>query len=576
MLYIGQDIIDIGSTKVGQKYVFGAVVPLDNPAWQGPWDCAEFASWCSYRAYGLIFGAGGAKKPASAEPYSGHWYADSKKFGHVISWQDALKIPGAALIRAPTPGKIGHVAFAIGDDERTLEARGAAFGVNIFGGAKSRSWTIGCLLPGVEYGSHLPTETAPTAEPDSNPPKGLLWLRRPNFKGPHVLALQKALLGKAIDPGPIDGEFGPMTAAAVLSFQVSHGLEVDGVVGPATAAALGLPFPITASAQDTDSFHKTNRLALSRSLTLPSPPADFDAIANISQSGKSFFATTASGERFIIGSVTRYTDDMTRAGLFQGKSAIKDSMRFGVYKGQDYTTAFGKWAHFIEPTLSAEGGARFATINTYDRAAFTFGAPQLAAHTPAQNFVVYFRQLLALPEADRHFPELSLRGNGSGDSTIHLKSDTGFIDLEEPVLVTRPNGKKEKQLARLMNYLNASPAAIDEAELSVSARLMNWLRLDPKAKELQIAVFIAQAKENLARAKTKVPGFDGSNWEVALWIMDILHQGRGTFAEMSTALASRRPVEELRRIGILKYKTRIETVSRSAKGLTDVLHGFTV
>ncbi|MGK9338534.1 peptidoglycan-binding protein [Sinorhizobium meliloti] len=577
MLYIGQDIIDVGSTKLGQKYVFGAVVPLDNPAWKGPWDCAEFASWCAYQAYGMIFGAGGAKKPARAEPFSGHWYADAKKFGHVIPWQDALKVPGAALIRAPTPGKIGHVAFAIGDDERTLEARGAAFGVNVFRGAKSRSWTIGCLLPGVDYGTRLPTGTAPMSKPNPNPPpKGFLWLRSPNFKGPDVLALQKALLGKGIDPGPIDGELGPMTAAAVLSFQVSQGLEVDGVIGPGTAAALGLPFPITASVQDTVSFREATRREISRPVALPSPPADFDAIATISQSGKSFFATTVSGERFIIGSVTRYTDDMTRTGLFQGKSAIKDSMRFGIYRGQDFTAAFGNWAHFIEPTLSAEGGARFATINTYDRAAFTFGAPQLAAHTPSQNFVVYFRQLLALPEADRHFPELSLRENGSGDTTIHLKSGTGFIDLEEPVHVTRPNGKKERQLARLMSYLNASPAAIDEAELSVSARLMNWLRLDPKAKELQIAVFIAQAKENLARAKTRVTGFDGASWEVALWIMDILHQGRGTFAEMSAALESPIPVEGLQRIGLRSYKTRIQTVSRSVNGLKDVLDGFTI
>lgn len=42
------------------------------------------------------------------------------------------------------------------------------------------------------------------------------------------------------DPGPVDGAFGPRTELAVLSFQESHGLRVDGIVGPQTLAALGL------------------------------------------------------------------------------------------------------------------------------------------------------------------------------------------------------------------------------------------------------------------------------------------------------------------------------------------------
>jgi len=57
-----------------------------------------------------------------------------------------------------------------------------------------------------------------------------------------VRCIQQALHDHGVDAGPVDGWFGPVTEAAVYTFQTGAGLTLDGQVGQETAAALGVQY----------------------------------------------------------------------------------------------------------------------------------------------------------------------------------------------------------------------------------------------------------------------------------------------------------------------------------------------
>jgi peptidoglycan hydrolase-like protein with peptidoglycan-binding domain len=64
---------------------------------------------------------------------------------------------------------------------------------------------------------------------------------RDGSKGVAVRGLQRILLSLGYDVEEIDGRFGPKTESGVKKFQEASGLDVDGVVGPLTWAALRSP-----------------------------------------------------------------------------------------------------------------------------------------------------------------------------------------------------------------------------------------------------------------------------------------------------------------------------------------------
>lgn len=59
--------------------------------------------------------------------------------------------------------------------------------------------------------------------------------------GDEVTKIQTKLSAWGYYTGAVDGLYGYMTYSAVKSFQIKNGLAVDGIAGPETLAALGLP-----------------------------------------------------------------------------------------------------------------------------------------------------------------------------------------------------------------------------------------------------------------------------------------------------------------------------------------------
>lgn len=72
-------------------------------------------------------------------------------------------------------------------------------------------------------------------------PQALYW----GSKGEDVKNVQWQLVKWKYLIGKVDGVYGPDTYRAVRRFQAKHGLNVDGVVGPGTASALGIPLNST-------------------------------------------------------------------------------------------------------------------------------------------------------------------------------------------------------------------------------------------------------------------------------------------------------------------------------------------
>ncbi len=248
-----------------------------------------------------------------------------------------------------------------------------------------------------------------------------------------------------------------------------------------------------------------------------------------------YYASVNGAPRFYVGSDVRYG---SRRGLMNSANPFGPR-----YSPEHFVDEAGHWAHYLHPTIQCESKGAFNCINTYDRARFTYGHMQFAAHTANSNFTLLFRELLGLPEAVAYFPDLTVR---SGH--IHRIGDNGQEPLED-------NDSTEP----LQLYLNPNSQQVEELAVVVAAKFLAWCATDQRFVRTLAEFAFRDQQEKLKRHARKLP-LDGLSDKLCMVVLDILHQGRGKYSTIKKALVKPDPFDALLNIGLDTYRERIATL----------------
>lgn len=157
-----------------------------------------------------------------------------KKTGPISS---IPKTPGLVVWRS------GHIGISL-DGEYAIEARGFNYGV-VKTRIRNRGWASWGMLPGslIDY---VEAGASPAPSMPDPPPAGGCPYEEPSKyqrkgsagAGTKWVQWMLSKCGYSVGRHGVDGAFGKDTLAAVTRFQRDHSLEVDGIVGPLTRAAL--------------------------------------------------------------------------------------------------------------------------------------------------------------------------------------------------------------------------------------------------------------------------------------------------------------------------------------------------
>lgn len=268
--------------------------------------------------------------------------------------------------------------------------------------------------------------------------------------------------------------------------------------------------------------------------------------------GRDYWASCGREAAFFIGRRLAYQG---RVGL--GTAAPGCPPPPILYSAPAYRARFGLWADLIAPTIACEGSS-FTALNSYDRAGFSFGIGQFAAHVPQGDFVHYVRTLLTLPKARLYFPTLTLCAG-----YVHAVQPTG-----DPVPLENATSTRALQA-----WLNPDPAEIGPAEAQAAARLIHWTLHDPAAQAAQVTQMVTSFRRAITRATRHLPGRALTGAEACV-IADLVHHGRAggnLWPRVAAALNEAEPLARLLALGGARWASRVdrlrtEIVTRSALG----------
>lgn len=232
-----------------------------------------------------------------------------------------------------------------------------------------------------------------------------------------------------------------------------------------------------------------------------------------------------------------------------------------VYRATDYLQEIDHWAVLLQVTGACESENRFNLVNTYDRAKFTFGFYQLAAHTPRDNLILLFHRLAALPAFKGYFPELEIRAG----RLVRKDSNGAFTDLEQEFVA--PNG--ETQILLFMNYLNPNRVPIDRQEVLQAARLIHWCGADPEMRRAQVRVAAEILQGKMMKRYQPKLGLDGRSDVICAIVADIFHQGRARFSEVKAILDGPSPVDKLLKVNDAAQGPRNRHLATAIKAARD-------
>lgn len=264
----------------------------------------------------------------------------------------------------------------------------------------------------------------------------------------------------------------------------------------------------------------------------------------ISLRERKYYASINATPEFFVGKKVSYLNNW---GLMNTTSLPSER-----YNPDDYATNYGYWAYFINPISMCESRGSFHCLNTYDRACFTFGFMQYAAHVADGDFVKFFRKLLSTPLAKEYFPDLELKNNN-----IYRVSAGITTQLES-----------SDSTKKLMQYLNPSLGEVEEIEVINSAKFIHWSK-DTQHIEIQVECAIDHVKKAMKEYSRRY-NLDGRSDKVCLVVADIRHQGRGKSVEIIDALNTsddEKAYKNLLEIGEHTYPERIKTLTDTIKAM---------